>query len=145
MHNVKHVKRTYPDDSFTISCGLSLHNCSSIRCGNIRKSMHFLSLPNKRSLFAGLRRSNVSLDAVLGTCLFSSHIYMLSNLSQSLKEKLASCENRKLFHSMLIMTLHLHEMRILERHCFSIESHYFESEDNDSNELATAKSHDNFH
>ena len=139
MRNVKHEKRICPNDSFTIACGLSWHNCSGTRHGNIRKSARFLSLPNKRSLFTGLSRTNYPLDSVLSTHLHSAHISILSKIANWLKDKLETHdENGAPHHPLIVLDLDIDETRILERHSCSNKSHYFGLIDNNIDELATS-------
>ena len=51
MINTTFNKRVYPADSFTIACGLLLHNNSTSRYENIRKALSFILLPEKRNFF----------------------------------------------------------------------------------------------
>lgn len=139
MHNVKNEKRICPNDSFTIACGLSLHNCSGTRYEKIRKSTPFLLLPNKRSLFTGLSASNIPLDSFFSTKMRSAYSSILLKMCEWLKSKLVACDNNgALHHPMIVMDLHLNEVRVIARHSFSNKSHHFGAADNDVEELAAA-------
>ena len=123
MHNVKYEKRIYPNDSFTIACGLSLHNYSGTRYEKIRKSTPFLLLPDKRSLFTGLSTSNVPLDSFFSTKKHSAHSSILLKICEWLKDKLVVFDkNGAPHHPMIVMALHLDEVHIVARHSFSNKS-----------------------
>ena len=139
MYNVKYEKRIYPNDSFTIACGLGLHNCSGTRYEKIRKSTPFLLLPDKRSLFTGLSASNVPLDSIFSTQLHSAHSSILSKICKWLKDKLVIFDGNKVpYHPMIVMALDLEEVHIVARHSFSNKLYYFGAADNNIEELASA-------
>ena len=67
MRNATFDEIIYPEHSFTIVCAFQFHNNSSIYHENIRKIIHFLLLPDKRTLFEVNQK-----DAIPTDCIFNS-------------------------------------------------------------------------
>ena len=52
LHNTPLRKRTCPNDSFSMTCGLQLHSMSGNHYDSIRNKCNFTLLPDKRTLFS---------------------------------------------------------------------------------------------
>ena len=51
MINTSCIKRAYPENSFTVACGLQLHCNSTSQYESIRRRLPLILLPDKRTLF----------------------------------------------------------------------------------------------
>ena len=64
MHviNTTHNKRIYPENSFTSACDFQLHSNSSRHYEFLRKSVPFILLPDKRTLFDVNKKAAIPAD-----------------------------------------------------------------------------------
>ena len=119
MINTTFNKRVYPADSFTIACGLLLHNNSTSRYENIRKTLPFILLPDKRTLFDINKKAAIPQDCFFNEKKTAPHCNVLKKVAEVVskmsKNKVLN-EEPKAFK--LVMAMHIDEVVIQSRHLF---------------------------
>ena len=70
-------ERIYPADSFTIACGLHLHNNSTNAYEILRKKFPFILLPDKRTLFDMNQKAAITPNCFFNDIKSSPHCILL--------------------------------------------------------------------
>jgi len=119
MNNTTFVKRVYPENSFTVTCGFQLHNKSSNHYEKIRKSIPFILLPDKRTLFDINQKAAIPVNCFYSSKKSCPHCNILKKISKIISEssKCKICKPKSKFHTNF-MALHIDEINIQCVHLF---------------------------
>ena len=137
MNNTTFVKRVYPENSFTIACGFQLHNKSSNHYEKIRKSIPFILLPDKRTLFDVNQKAAIPVDCFYSSKKSCPHCNVLKKISKIILEssECKICKPKSKFYTNF-MALHIDEINIQSAYLFQSKRHIFGPSHNDNNSLA---------
>ena len=119
MINTTFNKRTHPADSFTIACGLHLHNNSTHAYEMLRKKFPFILLPDKRTLFDVNQKAAIPPNCFFNDSKSSPHCVLLKNIANTMSKRNYEKNATSIKNDFkLMMALHIDEISAFPRHLY---------------------------